>query len=100
MKDYFQDKDSDEVLLLTSYFLGISADYLLECLPIGRVENWFETLTELEKQYGIIGNRVNVHAIQKKHSTITITPENAHKMIDVVKNIAETYQYQRKLRRF
>ena len=84
---------------MATYFLGVPADYLLESLSIGQVEEWFEKLNEMEKQYGIISNRVNIYTIQKKQSSITITPENAHKMIDTVKSIAEAYQHQRKTRR-
>lgn len=98
MKNSYLDQDLETTLVTLSYFLNVSAEFLLD-VPLNTVIKYFKTIEKLEEKYGIIGKKVDEEKLRQSQNHITLTPENAHLFADKLTSLSKTYESMKKQRK-
>jgi len=59
-------------------------------LTSDHVESIVKLISDYEEEYGIISKKVNEYKLERKKSTITLTPENIDKLSGVLKHLQKS----------
>lgn len=98
LKDYYPDRQTDELITFFTYFLNVSPEVFLQ-FPIEKAFHLFETISKMEEKFGVIAKRVDEYRMTQSSNKITLTHDNVDQLADNIQNIAKTYEMAHKQRK-